>query len=273
MLAKYLLVTLDVAFVFVLVLIVRYTMSRDVYEVTSDIPAFLVLFLINAMSGLRFDFRLSAYSALASVVALAGLTIYDLHTHSMSHPYLVVTSLFKGIMLLGVALVSGYIGTSARKLVIHDYNEQREKRYVTDLFGKYVTPEIRDHILAGRIPLNGARTEATVLIADLCEFTPYVEASEPEEVVTSLRDYFTAMQSAVRRHQGLVLQYVGDEIEVAFGAPVPCGDHADKAVLAALEMNAHLGQLNRNRVRRGQTAFSAPHRHPYGRGPRRQYWQ
>ena len=254
-LAKYLLVTLEVGFVFVLVLIVRYTMSREVYEVTSDIPAFLVLFLVNATSGLRFDFRLSAYSALASVVALTGLTIFDLHTHSMSHPYLVVTSLFKGMMLLGVALVSGYIGTSARKLVMHDYKEQSAKRYVTDLFGKYVTPEIRDLILAGRIPLNGARTEATVLIADLCEFTPYVEASEPEEVVMSLREYFTTMQSAVRRHQGLVLQYVGDEIEVAFGAPVPCDDHADKAVLAALEMNAHLGQLNRNRIREGKQPF------------------
>ena len=65
-LAKYLLVTLDVAFVFILVLIVRYTMSRDIYEMTSDIPAFLVLFAINAMSGLRFDFKLSAYSAAAS---------------------------------------------------------------------------------------------------------------------------------------------------------------------------------------------------------------
>jgi len=133
-LAKYLLVTLDVTFVFILVLIVRYTMDRGVYETTSDIPAFLVLFVINAISGLRFDFRLSAYSALVSVLALAGLTIYDIHTHTMSHPYLVVTSLFKGVMLLGVAFISGYIGTSAKKLVMHDYKEQREKRYVKDLF-------------------------------------------------------------------------------------------------------------------------------------------
>ena len=254
-LAKYLLVTLDVGFVFMLVLIVRSTMDRGVYETTSDIPAFLVLFVINAMSGLRFDFRLSAYSALASVVALAGLTIYDVHTHTMSHPYLVVTSLFKAVMLLGVALISGFIGSSARKLVMHDYKEQREKRYVKDLFGKYVTPEIRDRILAGRIPLNGARSEATVLIADLRDFTPYVEASDPEEVVRSLRDYFTAMHKAVRRHQGLVLQYVGDEIEVAFGAPLPCDDHADQAILAALEMKAHLEQLNKQRAREGKQPF------------------
>ena len=254
-LAKYLLVTLDVAFVFILVLIVRHTMSRDVYEITSDIPAFLVLFVINAMGGLRFDFRLSVYSAVASVVVLLGLTIYDLQTHIMSHPYLVITSLFKGIMLLGVALISGYIGSSAKKLVIHDYKEQREKSYVKNLFGMYVTPEIRDQILAGRIPLNGERTEATVLIADLCDFTPYVEENNPEEVVKSLREYFTAMQKAARRHQGLVLQYVGDEIEVAFGAPVPCADHAGSAILAALEMKRNLEQLNDVRLAEGKLPF------------------
>ena len=254
-LAKYLLVTLDVAFVFILVLIVRYTMSRDVYEVTSDIPAFLVLFLITAMSGLRFDFRLSGYSAVASIVALIGLTIYDLQTHSMSHPYLVITSFFKGTMLLGVAIVSGYIGSSARKLIIHAYREQAEKSRVKNLFGKYVTPEIRDRILADRIPLNGERTEATVIIADLCDFTPYVEASSPEDVINSLRDYFSAMQKAVRRHNGLVLQYVGDEIEAAFGAPVPCSDHADRAVQAACEMIKNLGQLNDARAREGKRPF------------------
>ena len=254
-LAKYLLVTLDIAFVFILVLIVRYTMSRDIYEMTSDIPAFLVLFLVNAMSGLRFDFRLSMYSAVLSVMALFGLTLYDLQTHVMSHPYLVVTTLFKGFILLGVAFISGYIGSSAKKLVIHDYLEQREKQYVKDLFGKYVTPEIRDQILAGQIPLNGERTEATVLIADLSDFTPYVEENDPEEVVKSLREYFTAMQKAVRRHHGLILHYVGDEIVTAFGAPVACTDHAGGAIQAAMEMQKNLHHLNNARTKEGKRPF------------------
>jgi class 3 adenylate cyclase len=255
-LAKYLLVTLDVAFVFFLLLIVRYTMSREVYETTSDIPAFLLLFMITAMSGLRFDFRLSAYSAVASITVLFGLTIFDSLTHEMSHPYLLVTSFFKGLLLLGVALISGYIGASAKRIVIHDYREQSEKSYIKDLFGRYITPEIRDYILSDSIPLNGERTEATVLIADLRDFTPYVETSDPEEVITSLREYFTAMQRAVREHQGLVLQYVGDEIEAAFGAPVPCDEHADQAVLAALEMSRHLEKLNGNRAKEGKRPFS-----------------
>jgi class 3 adenylate cyclase len=259
-LAKYLLVSLDIAFVFILVLIVRYTMSRDIYEMTSDIPAFLVLFLVNAMSGLRFDFKLSMYTAVASVMALFALAMYDLQTHVMSHPYLIITTLFKGFILLGVAFISGYIGSSAKKLVIHDHLEQREKRYVINLFGKYVTPEIRDQILAGKIPLNGERTEATVLIADLGNFTPYVEENSPEEVVNSLRKYFTVMQKSIRRHQGLVLQYVGDEIVAAFGAPLACADHASRAMQAAMEMQKNLHNLNKERAREGKK----PLRHRIG---------
>jgi len=35
-----------------------------------------------------------------------------------------------------------------------------------------------------------------------------------------MRAYFTAMQQAIRQHNGLVLQYVGDEIEAVFGVPI-----------------------------------------------------
>jgi class 3 adenylate cyclase len=252
---KYYLVTLDIIFVSILVLIIRFTMNRSIYEITTDIPAFLVLFFINAMSGLRFDFKLSLYCAAASVMILIGFTLYDYQGHVITHPYLMMFSFFKAIILLGIALVSGYIGKTAKKLIIQNYKEQEEKNFVKNIFGKYVTPEIRDKILDGRIPLNGERTEATMLFADLRDFTPYVETNDPEEVIRSMRAYFTAMQKAIRKHKGLVLQYVGDEIEVAFGVPLPYDGHASKAVLAALEMRKKLEELNKARIKEGKGSF------------------
>jgi HAMP domain-containing protein len=56
-----------------------------------------------------------------------------------------------------------------------------EREKIRDAFGKYVTPEIRDEILAGRIPLNGERAEATMVFTDLRDFTPFVESHDPEE--------------------------------------------------------------------------------------------
>ncbi|MGO9117184.1 MAG: adenylate/guanylate cyclase domain-containing protein [Desulfomonilaceae bacterium] len=128
-----------------------------------------------------------------------------------------------------------------------------EREMIRDTFGKYVSPEIRDEILAGRIPLNGKRTEATILFCDLRNFTPFVEKNDPEEVIMSMRAYFTVMQRAIAKFGGLVLQYVGDEIEAVFGVPLPYEDHPDKAVLAALEMRSSLEALNKLRLREGKS--------------------
>jgi class 3 adenylate cyclase len=131
-----------------------------------------------------------------------------------------------------------------------------ERERIRDTFGKYVTPEIRDQILAGNIPLNGERRLATLLFSDLRGFTNYVEENSPEEVIRSMRTYFTAMQGAIRMHEGLVLQYVGDEIEAVFGVPLDYEGHADKAILAALEMTRKLEELNRIRMKEGKAPFS-----------------
>jgi class 3 adenylate cyclase len=130
-----------------------------------------------------------------------------------------------------------------------------ERELIRDTFGKYVSPEVRDEILAGRIPLNGKRMEATMLFCDLRNFTPFVEGNDAEEVIMSMRAYFTAMQKAIGKYGGLVLQYVGDEIEAVFGVPLPYRDHPDKAVLAALEMRTSLEELNKLRERDGKSIF------------------
>ncbi len=140
-----------------------------------------------------------------------------------------------------------------------DFNKMAEglaeSQMIRETFGKYVTPEIRDEILSGRIPLNGERREATVLFADLRGFSSYVEENPPEEVIKSMKAYFTAMQKAIRQCGGLVLQYVGDEMEVVFGVPLRDKDHAEKAVMAALEMRRLLESLNNERVNTGLMPF------------------
>ena len=131
----------------------------------------------------------------------------------------------------------------------------RERERVKETFGKYVTPEIRDEILAGRIRGEGELTEATILFADLRDFTPWVEATVPRQVVQDLNEYFTEMDQAIRAHRGLVLQFIGDEIEAVFGAPIATGDHAEMAVRAALEMRRRLGRWNARREAAGKPAL------------------
>jgi adenylate cyclase len=128
----------------------------------------------------------------------------------------------------------------------------RERETIRETFGRYVTREIRDEILAGRASVEGQLEEVTVLFADLRDFTPWVERTEPREVVRDLNEYFTEMEAAIRAHRGLVLQYIGDEIEAVFGAPLRAADHADRALAAALEMRRRLAALNARRADTGR---------------------
>jgi adenylate cyclase len=136
----------------------------------------------------------------------------------------------------------------------------REREFLKETFGKYVSREVRDEILAGRISLEGQAREVTILFADLRDFTPWVESTGPREVVRDLNEYFTEMESAIRKHRGLVLQFIGDEIEAAFGAPVAYSTHAEMAVRAALDMRRRLAAWNAARARAGKS----PLRHGIG---------
>jgi adenylate cyclase len=127
-----------------------------------------------------------------------------------------------------------------------------EREFLRETFGKYVSQEIRDEILAGRIALQGEPREVTILFADIRDFTPWVEASDPREVVRDLNAYFTEMETAIRAHGGLVVQYIGDEIEAVFGAPVARPGHAEQAVRAALEMRTRLAAWNTARAGAGR---------------------
>jgi adenylate cyclase len=136
----------------------------------------------------------------------------------------------------------------------------KEREFVKETFGKYVSREIRDEILAGRITLEGSLREVTILFADLRDFTPWVEATPPREVVRDLNAYFTEMDTAIRGHRGLVLQFIGDEIEAVFGAPVAYPAHAEMAVRAAVEMRRRLLAWNGQRHATGKR----PLRHGIG---------
>jgi adenylate cyclase len=136
----------------------------------------------------------------------------------------------------------------------------REREFLRETFGKYVSPEVRDEILSGRLSLEGQAREVTILFADLRDFTPWVEATDPRDVVRDLNRYFTEMNEAIRRHRGLVLQFIGDEIEAVFGAPVADPTHAEMALRAALEMRERLARLNAERGR----AAKPPLRHGIG---------
>jgi class 3 adenylate cyclase len=132
----------------------------------------------------------------------------------------------------------------------------RERDFCHLSFGRYVTPQVSEKILKGELTLEGELRSVTILFCDLRGYTSFVETRDPKEVVRFLNDYFAEMEGAVKDHGGIVLQYIGDEIEAVFGAPEDLPDHPRMAVLAALEMRRRLEGLNQRRRSRGDAVVA-----------------
>ncbi|MEO7275828.1 MAG: adenylate/guanylate cyclase domain-containing protein [Vicinamibacterales bacterium] len=142
--------------------------------------------------------------------------------------------------LLAIALAL-FGGTAYRYFV-----EDREKRMVKGLFGRYVSKDVYDQLLdnPGLAQLGGRRRQMTVLFSDIRGFTAITEKGEPEELVGQLNEYFGRMVEIVFRNHGTVDKFVGDMVMALFGAPVDDVNHAEHAVVAATEMVWELGVLN-----------------------------
>jgi class 3 adenylate cyclase len=132
---------------------------------------------------------------------------------------------------------------------------QREQ--LKETFGRYVTQQVADEILAGRVALGGELRTATVLFSDIRDFTKMSEQLSPVDVVAFLNEYLGAMVDCVLEHDGVLDKFIGDAVMAVFGAPLSHGTQkdAENAVACALAMGRRLEEINARRLARGQPAI------------------
>ncbi|MCR1795694.1 MULTISPECIES: adenylate/guanylate cyclase domain-containing protein [Leptospira] len=148
-----------------------------------------------------------------------------------------------------------FLGLITGAIRDHEKHENEQKRHITTQFGSYVSEEIRDDILSGNIQLGGIEVEATILFADIRNFTSISEKHSPAQVVSILNQYFTEMVYAVAKYGGTINKFIGDSIMVVFGAPKHYEDHAKRAILVGLEMLRRLEAHNYLQITKNEPTF------------------
>ena len=205
-------------------------------------PSRVASVLIVALAvGLLSAFLPFAAAASAAAAMLAGWCWFALSAFRSGSWLDMVQPLAAGASAL-------FAGTAYQYFV-----EDREKRKMKRLFGRYVSRDVYEQLTAHPelAELGGGRREMTVLFSDIRGFTTVTEDGNPEALVAQLNEYFSRMVEIVFRHKGTVDKFVGDMVMALFGAPLDDRDHADHAVRAAIDMVKELGELNRAWTARG----------------------
>jgi class 3 adenylate cyclase len=100
------------------------------------------------------------------------------------------------------------------------------------------------------------RKYATALFADLVGSTTLAEREDPEVVQSVVGRAFDRLAEEIGRYEGLLEKFMGDAVLAVFGVPRAHEDDAERAVRAALEMQAVLSELNRSFAAEGKPELS-----------------
>ncbi|RMH02294.1 MAG: response regulator [Chloroflexi bacterium] len=95
-----------------------------------------------------------------------------------------------------------------------------------------------DKIIADEFP------DATVLFADLVDFTVLTTRLSPTELVSLLNEIFTIFDQLIDQYKLEKIKTLGDGYMVAGGLPMPRSDHAEAVVALALDMLKAVAQFN-----------------------------
>ncbi len=120
-------------------------------------------------------------------------------------------------------------------------------------FALYVPREVVRRIVdPADTSTRASRQDVTVLFTDIRDFTTISEQHPPEDVVEILTTYFEQLNEIAERHDGTVVQYLGDSVFVMWNAPIRDPDHIESGCRCALAMSAAVDELNDNNRKIGR---------------------
>ena len=131
-------------------------------------------------------------------------------------------------------------------IVLYDFiMEQKDKKYLKNTFGAYISPDLIDQMYEDKQEpkLGGQAGYHTAFFSDIQSFSSFSEILEPEKMVSLMNEYLTEMTSILLEHKGTLDKYIGDAIVAFYGAPVPLEGHEYHACMTALEMERKLQLL------------------------------
>jgi guanylate cyclase len=127
----------------------------------------------------------------------------------------------------------------------------RFQRESDDLLDNILPEEIAERLKLDDSMIADSIESASVLFADVVDFTPLSATMTPDELVGLLNDVFAKFDGLVDELGMEKIKTIGDEYMAAAGVPRPRADHAHAAAELALRIRDHVAghDFGGNRIR------------------------
>ena len=121
---------------------------------------------------------------------------------------------------------------------------EANKKLMQETLKRYFGKTLTEKILVNEGDLKGDNIWVSISFTDISAYSTIIEHMSPETAVKFLNEYFSAMHDVIEKHNGQIINYIGDSVMVVFGAPEKLEDHEVKAVHCAIGMRDKLNEMN-----------------------------
>ncbi len=118
--------------------------------------------------------------------------------------------------------------------------QEKSERLLLSILPKAVAEQLKQD----QSTIADSFAEATVLFADIVNFTNISTHRSPIELVSLLNHIFSAFDQLAERHNLEKIKTIGDAYMVVGGIPTPRPDHAEAIAEMALDMQAAMSKFN-----------------------------
>jgi adenylate cyclase len=124
-----------------------------------------------------------------------------------------------------------------------------EREKIKGILGSMIDPVVVTEAMKDLQALKrGSEKNITAFFSDIASFSTISEKLSSPDLAALLNEYLSAMTIILKEHEGVLDKYIGDAIVGIFNSPVDVEDHAYKAAMASIRMQAKLTELKKQWV-------------------------
>lgn len=151
-----------------------------------------------------------------------------------------------GVSAVAFFLLSYFVGQKNQIMNLLRLEQEKAESLLLNILPKEIAAILKNENRIIADHYDGA----SVLFADLVDFTPLTNELEPVEMVALLNEIFSYFDSLVEKYDLEKIRTIGDNYFVAAGVPRPRPDHAHALGRMALDMRTYIASRPPSRTGR-----------------------